>query len=495
MTTMKEMEMTGQQVYETQQKLRQLEAELSNAYGRYQEQTRKGIFLVDAHEYTRPEREAMQEQQAIVLAAQALVGGPVYRIPAENIDHLKHEIEIKVNKRADKLSLPRVEVIELEQEIIEHKKWDHEKNEQVITKSIWQYVAIKGETPKIKGYEFVATLQHEEHGNIVRQIPVLRQEIREIEIPDLTEYRTVDPSCDHCGLSRHRKDTYLVFNSETGEIRQVGSNCLGDFLGAADPQRYASYAEYLRDFLAGLNDDWSSDEPDYYGPRVEQAFEMREYLASTARMIRANGWAPASASDHPTSTQAWYNLDNYGRSDKYGHPLWIDIEEKDWQLADETLGWAREDLANRDEHNDYEWNLLTALKAKGVTYRTKGIVASAVRAFDRERENKLRHQKQQEKNAVKGYVGTVGERQDFTGLKLVKVHWIEDRYAHYASDDQTKPLYIFEDAEGNEIKWFSSRDLNLQEGDTYTLKATVKDHVEHAKFGKSTMITRAKVVE
>jgi hypothetical protein len=389
------------------------------------------------------------------------IGGPVYRIPQANVEHLRHDIAMKVNKRAAKLSLPPVELVELEQEVIEHEQRNMDTGEMQIFKYIFQYVAIKGETPMVAGYSFIATLQHEDAGNIVRTIPVLRIDGEEVELPSLNDYRQVDPSCDHCGLTRHRKDTYLVWNQETGEIQQVGSNCLGDFLGAADPQRYASYAEYLRDFLSGLSDDWSDEEGSYYGPRVEKAFEMREFLASTARMIRANGWHAASTSDDPTSSQAWDNLDNYGKHDKYTKlPLWIDIEDQDWKLADDTLEWVENELIPADDKNDYQHNLAIALQASGVTFRTKGIVASAVRAFDRERENKLRHEKQQAKNATKGFVGTVGEREDFD-LTLIKTVWIEDRYASRYAVDQTKPLYIFEDDAGNEIKWFSGQGLTL----------------------------------
>jgi hypothetical protein len=487
--------MTGAQVYQEQRKLSDLEMILSNAYNEANNAIRYSGAVGNPFDMVARERKAVAEQQAIVVAAQNSLGGPVYRIPAENVDHLRHEIENKVNKRADKLALPRVEIIELEQEIIESKKWSQETNEMVTARSIWQYVAIKGETPKVAGYEFVATLQHEEAGNIIRKIPSLRQEIREIEIPDLTSYRDVDPVCDHCGLRRQRKDTYLVFNSDTGDIQQVGSNCLGDFLGAADPQRYASYAEYLRDFLIGLEDD---GEERYYGPRVEQAFEMREFLASTARMIRANGWNPASASEYPTSAQAWDNLENYGKHDRRsGLPLWIDITDQDYTLADETLEWVltAEMDKDQDSFSDYEHNLWVAMKSAGVTYRTKGIVASAIRAYDRARENKLRREKQAAKNAVKGHVGQIGERSEHD-VTLMKTVPIEDRYADRYAEDQTKPLYIFEDEAGNEIKWFSSRwlDGTFQNGGSYKINVKVKSHDDDSRFGKSTRVTHVKVV-
>lgn len=460
--------MTGQQVYQAQQDLARMEEDSPFRYA----------------------------QASLVAKAQAEIGGPVYRIPLANVDHLKHEIEIKVNKRAAKLQLPPVQVIELEQEIIESPDYERRQADGSpgVKKHTWQYIAIKGETPKVAGYSFIATLQHEEAGNIIRQIPVLRLDGEPVELPNLISYRHVDPECEQCGLRRHRKDTYLVWNQEDDSIMQVGSNCLGDFLGAADPQRYASYAEYLRDFLVGLGDNPDAEEG-YYGPRLEREFEMVEYLSSVARMIRANGWVPTSSYDgNPTKAQAWENLVNYGKKDR-GVPLWIDIEEQDVKLAEETLDWLLTDLAERNDLNDYEWNLVTAAKAKGVTYRTTGIIASAVRAYDRERENKLRREKQAAKNAVKGHVGQIGERSEHN-VTLMKTVPIEDRYADRYADDQTKPLYIFEDEAGNEIKWFSSRWLDgiFKNGESYKISVKVKSHEDNAKFGKSTQVTHVKVV-
>jgi hypothetical protein len=457
--SMKETQMTGQMVYQAQRDLANMIEDTD--------------FRV--------------HQVALVAKAQAEIGGPVYRIPAANVEFLKSEIENKVNKRAAKLQLPPVEIIELEQEIIEREVFDNDLGRKVTKKNTWQYVAIKGETPKIAGYNFIATLQHEEAGNIIRQIPVLRKDGEEIQLPDLSKFRHVDPQCDHCGLTRNRKDTYLVWNQDSGTIEQVGSNCLGDFLGAADPQRYASYAEYLRDFLIGLSD----EEGEYYGPRMEREFSMREYLASVSRIIRDSGWVPASRAgwgEQPTKSLAWWNLVDYGKKDKSGRPLWIDIEEQDEKLADEVIEWANTTLAEREDKNDYEFNLHVALQAKGVTERTSGIVASAVSAFSREREREIKYRERKEAAAKSEFVGEVDKRSDFT-LTLTRTHWIEDNY-----NGGTKPLYIFQDENGNAVKWFSSRDLNLNEGETYEMVATVKQHEDHSTYGKSTVITRAKVV-
>ncbi len=45
--------------------------------------------------------------------------------------------------------------------------------------------------------------------------------------------------CDYCKKDWIvRRDTYIVKNDK-GEIRQIGSNCLSDFLGHPNPTRIA----------------------------------------------------------------------------------------------------------------------------------------------------------------------------------------------------------------------------------------------------------------
>ena len=51
--------------------------------------------------------------------------------------------------------------------------------------------------------------------------------------------------CEHCGLRRRRKATFVVVHVDSGELRQVGSGCLRDFLGGHDPDRACRQAEYL----------------------------------------------------------------------------------------------------------------------------------------------------------------------------------------------------------------------------------------------------------
>ena len=59
--------------------------------------------------------------------------------------------------------------------------------------------------------------------------------------------------CEHCGLRRRRTRTYVVVHTDSGEVRQVGSGCLRDFLGGPDPERACRRAELLAAARAELD--------------------------------------------------------------------------------------------------------------------------------------------------------------------------------------------------------------------------------------------------
>jgi hypothetical protein len=87
------------------------------------------------------------------------------------------------------------------------------------------------------------------------------------------------------------------------------------------------------------------------------------------------------------------------------------------------------------------------------------------------------------------YVGEVGKRRLFEKLSLISKSLWEKK-----SGELT--FYKFYDASGNIITWGATRELwrdgrALKEGDSVTLRATVKGH-ENRKGVRETIVTRAK---
>ena len=97
-----------------------------------------------------------------------------YRIPAQNVDQLKEHVE-KLNKKVAKLVKKGYEVSPIEMTIgqaeVVHKIKKLATGEDYNYDEIFFPVTISGQTVKAGGWEFVATLQHEEGGTILRAVP------------------------------------------------------------------------------------------------------------------------------------------------------------------------------------------------------------------------------------------------------------------------------------------------------------------------------------
>jgi len=428
--------------------------------------------------------EAMRE-------AQAEIGGIVFRIPEQNIAMLEERID-KLNKRADKLGVEPVTLTGHEDTEIRTRIDGVEK----IT--VYRFVVITGQSPRLAGWRFVATLEHDDEQNaIIRRLPTFDGEA------DLTAYRKATPdNCDHCGFRRRRKDTYIV-QHEDGTLKQVGSNCLVDFLGGASPASIARWMEYVADLMDALED----DESEFYGGSAPQRIPTDHYLTHVACMIRESGWQSRSSAydfgGYPTADAAISNMENMVKKarDRQGSPLWTDTTDEDAAKADAAIEWVR-GFADTDDEvaalSEFEYNMFTILKADSITHRQLGIAAYAVEGYRRNVEKIAREQARAKTVEQSDYIGTVGDKVELT-VTLVSEFRIEDRYSYNGG---TKPLYTFVDDDGNQIKWFSSRDIAelAETGVKVTLKGTIKSHDDGTgrygdkNYGKSTVLTRCKVV-
>jgi hypothetical protein len=418
----------------------------------------------------------------------------IFLIPDLNLWKLEEAIE-KINKRADKLDFPRTFLAPI----------DHFTRKEALTiedefagrKSVVHYtvVLIDGEQLKLEGgWVFAGTLEHTEEGNILRAVPGQT-------IPD--RFRQVAPNCDHCNLDRKRNDTYIVIN-EAGEYLQVGKTCLKDYVGHRSPARIASFFSWLADIKISLSD---PDDEYFHGGAQIWTWDLEKFLAFAAASIRLFGWTPRSkAHDYNLATADlaadWYRdahsitradepgavggsinnrvPDTQGRDQYTRAGELIETTPADFELAGQTLEWVRALPEEETIRSDYLWNLRLACLEDELVQRHVGLVASAITAYQRAFARELEKAAEAEKSNE--FIGEIKKRQDWT-LKLVDVKvWGGGIYG---------PTYfhIFEDEGGNCIVWNASN-TQLDQGETYTGKATVKDHDTY-KGRNQTVITRA----
>ena len=185
---------------------------------------------------------------------------PKYLIPAENIENLTKQVNHIRNKGASI-------VFELgEEKMVEDKD---------IEGSFHKYVEVEVEGKYIiNGWEFVATIEHTPNGNIIRAINDIRKYLIDI--------KNVGPECEHCHRIRDRKDTYLVYNKEKDEWKQVGKTCLKDYTGGLDAGLCATMATFLKTIEEARDDIMIGSYNNYF-----DANEVKKYAYS---LVKAKGY-------------------------------------------------------------------------------------------------------------------------------------------------------------------------------------------------------------
>lgn len=164
-------------------------------------------------------------------------GHESFWIPVERVKELTERVA-KLNKKADKLGVPHVSII-----VTDNTKENTTKvagrialRRGPILSWTSREVLLKGEAPKLNGWEFLSVVLHRPAGN--EFVNVQNANV------DLSEFNYTDKHCDHCNKLRVRNSTFLVRHDD-GQIKQVGSTCLTDYTGVKSPQAHAKLLENI----------------------------------------------------------------------------------------------------------------------------------------------------------------------------------------------------------------------------------------------------------
>jgi hypothetical protein len=342
--------------------------------------------------------------------------------------------------------------------------------------AVFYRVRVTGAAPKLAGWSFVATLQHEEGGTVLRTVPTAT-----LAAGELNRFRDVAPECHHCNSNRRRNDTFVV-RSDAGELKQVGRNCLAAFLGGLSPNAAASMAE----ILAAAGEACGAAEGGE-GGGGEYVGTLADFLVYTAASIRLNGWVSRAKSIEwdktATATNVWCTMfpGNHPMARAAAEEFRRSITDADRKLAANALAYADENLTAESAASDYEHNLRVVVVGGIVKHRVAGIAASLIGWYERA----MGVKRERTRTAASIHVGTVGKREVFT-VTLAGVHSFETHFG-------VTHLYRFEDTAGNVLVWKASSAQDMERGSTYKIKGTVKEHGEY-KGTKQTVLTRCAVV-
>lgn len=431
-------------------------------------------------------RKRAQETQLHASQAQEEIGGVVFCVAKDNLEEVNKRLAV-LNRRAARINSEPISLKVTNERVLLN--YDYAQDDNHVYRATFEhiFVILSGTTPRIPGFEFLAKVTHTEAGNIISRIPALRYSIshnvsesqakQAVESIDLAKYRATSNLCEHCHTIRPRIDTYVVYNEATGETKQVGRNCLADFTGANDPEKILKLLEAVWEYMRSLNSKGQTP-----------SILTKDYLTHVACMIRESGWTPRNGG-WGTADDALTNMRNRISQVKtrQGEPAWIEPTDADSDRAEQIIQWGQtldmEDAYNGN--NDFLYNVIVVVKNEVMPVKKEGIAAAAYIAHDRYLSRKL--EAERVAASPKDHVGTIGKRETFS-LTLKAIRWIEDHY-----NGGEKPLYLMADQQGNEVKWFASRAVEMSEGETYEVLATVKSHDDSERFGKCTRITRATI--
>src|ERR1019366_1671388 len=405
----------------------------------------------------------------------------VFRIPAANLQGFRDRLAT-LAKRAAKLGVAVPSYSLIKEEIMTlHRTGAIEilngVSREIIAERIVviHHITLNNNVVKLAGWEFCATIEHTEGGNILHCL-------KGTTIP--SSYRDCRSFCDHCETLRRRNDTFIVRHIENNTYKQVGRQCLKDFLGV-DALRYAAIAElnYELDELGAASEE---DSGNGSGPRFDH---LDRYLSYTAEVIARRGWLSNGAAKEyggeSTSSVAYRNL-HPQRGDVVGKELLFSSpSDKSIECAKASIEWCLSLSDKEVEESDYLHNIRVIARRGIVGEKQYGYAASIVSGYQRAVGELLRKEKYAAQGAVSKHVGIVGEK--------VIISVIVNAAIGLTSDYGSTTLHIMSDKEGNVFKWNSSNAV-LEKGKEYTLRGNVKRHEEYKGVKQTTLTHCGEVV-
>jgi hypothetical protein len=372
-----------------------------------------------------------------------------------------------LNKRAARLGVPAITYVEVARDSRpDSKQSDWEDAPDIATVTI----DVVGHTPVLPGgWKFVGSIEHLGLGPDGVNVNLVHGDDVRLET-----WRLAGPGCDHCKIDRRRSKT-IILQSADGNLVQVGSTCIKDFLGYhKDPTVLWKAIEELGD-----DDFWDlGDKSGSYG------IDVLKVLTAAAAAIRANGWWSKSneTTEVATASLASYLLriarvptGNRGPSADEIHFGRTKVTEVDVAKAREVLDWV---LALPDDRKttSYILNLATVASVGVVERKHIGLVVSAQSAMERDLESVAKAAAQAERKVATLPAGRV----EIEGV--IK----SGRYQLSAYGETYKVVIECGDAEAGYFKVWGTLASSLEDaqiGDTVRFTATVESSLDDKAFG------------
>lgn len=337
---------------------------------------------------------------------------------------------------------------------------------------------------RYNGWRFIATIDHHKEGNVIRAYDT------EIEIP--SQYKTCGPTCEHCNKIRSRKDTYLIYNEENNEFKQVGKACLKEFTNGLSAENVAFFCSIYEKMEEGFSYSGIS-----YNRYVEvehilqYAFECYKHWGYQKSRNSFEGEVPFNYRSTLERVTDYYYIQRLMRERQ--KELYAEMNEVNFnpnsEYAVETTKAALEWIRNeRGENSEYIRNLHVICSDQYTDYRSLGILVSLTTAYARHLDKVSAYEKKQKKaEAEKEASKHIGELKQRITVDVASFECKSSWSNMYGMTF----LYKFTDTNGNVFVWYASNPVEY-ENRVETIVGTVKEHSEFNGV-KQTVLTRCKV--
>lgn len=323
----------------------------------------------------------------------------------------------------------------------------------------YSVIEVECESVKFAGWEFLSVAE-------VEQGVVLTRGIGSSDEIKPSQVRV--GYCDHCGTTRSRKK-YIFVKNETGEIKQVGSTCVKDFLGW----------EFTPSFLP----EWDSFEKESSSSGGFSGVDTGSVAIVALSVVAKEGYKSAKQFGYEgsTSSTVWDLLTNKKFRAEFGDFYGVNKSATADEIAksQELIEFAK----NFVGESAYAENLRATASLRFQTYKTVGLFISSIIARQKAEEQEVA------KKTAKIYstepFGAVGTKIE-TEVTVLSSQVVE-------SDWGSSTLWTFESGD-YKLKWFESGySFKAEIGEVVKIKGTIKGFNEY-KGTYSTLLTRCKKV-
>lgn len=324
-------------------------------------------------------------------------------------------------------------------------------------------VTISGSPPSYAGWVFLAAVDATPDGGVVVRCPPGAE-------TEIANEALTPGVCDHCHTTRARRSTLVVRHDTTGEIRQVGSSCVRDFLGW-DTTPVLIDTETLR---RQLGDGGSTGTP--------SAWATTSVITYAWAAVRAFGWTPASTTDTratPTRDVVRTVLTGGRGANDLVTAMAPHLPEAEQQAP----GLIADLVQRLTGESGYEANLTAVLRGDWVTAKHLGLAVSAIPAWERHTQPAPDHP--DTPAPVVAHAGKIGDKITLTGM--VRTALRVDGFTRHSPDS----VLLVLDAGTTIAKMTTAAQwaYDVRKGDTLTLTGTVKAHTEW-RGTKQTVLVR-----